>query len=73
MRRSSPRNFFRPIFTIPGRTFPVEVMYTKEPKVIIWNIATTVMQIHLTEPPGDILLFLTGQEDRYPARLYTIV
>jgi ATP-dependent RNA helicase DHX8/PRP22 len=23
----------------------------------------TVMQIHLTEPPGDILLFLTGQEE----------
>ena len=21
------------------------------------------MQIHLTEPPGDILLFLTGQEE----------
>lgn len=23
----------------------------------------TVMQIHLQEPPGDILLFLTGQEE----------
>lgn len=23
----------------------------------------TVMQIHLTEPEGDILLFLTGQEE----------
>ena len=23
----------------------------------------TVMQIHLSEPPGDILLFLTGQEE----------
>jgi ATP-dependent RNA helicase DHX8/PRP22 len=23
----------------------------------------TVMQIHLTEPPGDILVFLTGQEE----------
>ena len=23
----------------------------------------TVMQIHLTEPVGDILLFLTGQEE----------
>jgi ATP-dependent RNA helicase DHX8/PRP22 len=23
----------------------------------------TVMQIHLAEPPGDILVFLTGQEE----------
>jgi ATP-dependent RNA helicase DHX8/PRP22 len=23
----------------------------------------TIMQIHLSEPPGDILLFLTGQEE----------
>jgi ATP-dependent RNA helicase DHX8/PRP22 len=23
----------------------------------------TVMQIHLMEPPGDVLLFLTGQEE----------
>lgn len=23
----------------------------------------TIMQIHLTEPPGDILVFLTGQEE----------
>uniref|UniRef100_A0A0M3JLN9 MBL fold metallo-hydrolase n=1 Tax=Anisakis simplex TaxID=6269 RepID=A0A0M3JLN9_ANISI len=23
----------------------------------------TVMQIHLTEPPGDVLVFLTGQEE----------
>ena len=23
----------------------------------------TVMQIHLTEPEGDVLLFLTGQEE----------
>lgn len=23
----------------------------------------TIMQIHLTEPSGDILLFLTGQEE----------
>ena len=27
------------------------------------GLLTTVMQIHLTEPTGDILLFLTGQED----------
>ncbi|KAI2733487.1 hypothetical protein CBS147332_502 [Penicillium roqueforti] len=53
-----------PIFSIPGRTFPVEVMYSKEPESDYLDAALiTVMQIHLTEPQGDILLFLTGQEE----------
>ncbi|RUS25213.1 P-loop containing nucleoside triphosphate hydrolase protein [Jimgerdemannia flammicorona] len=53
-----------PIFTIPGRTFPVEILYTKEPENDYMDAALiTVMQIHLSEPPGDILLFLTGQEE----------
>ncbi|KAK3391243.1 ATP-dependent RNA helicase DHX8 [Podospora didyma] len=53
-----------PIFTIPGRTFPVEILYSREPESDYLDAAlTTVMQIHLTEPPGDILLFLTGQEE----------
>ena len=53
-----------PIFTIPGRTYPVEVLYSKEPEMDYLNAAlVTVMQIHLTEPAGDVLLFLTGQEE----------
>ncbi|KAI9501076.1 putative ATP dependent RNA helicase [Coemansia spiralis] len=53
-----------PIFTIPGRTFPVEVMFSREPEPDYLDAALmTVMQIHLTEPPGDILLFLTGKEE----------
>lgn len=53
-----------PILTIPGRTFPVEIMYSREPESDYLDSAlTTVMQIHLTEPPGDILLFLTGKEE----------
>ncbi|CAK4652169.1 unnamed protein product [Aphanomyces euteiches] len=53
-----------PIFTIPGRTFPVEILYTKEPEADYLDAALiTVMQIHLSEPEGDILLFLTGQEE----------
>ncbi|KAL4714112.1 hypothetical protein ACJJTC_008466 [Scirpophaga incertulas] len=56
--------FEAPIFTIPGRTFPVEVLYTKEPETDYLDASLiTVMQIHLREPPGDILLFLTGQEE----------
>ena len=56
-------NYFNqcPIFTIPGRTYPVETLYTKEPESDYLDAALiTVIQIHLSEPPGDILLFLDG-------------
>lgn len=47
-----------PIFTIPGRTYPVEILYTKEPETDYLDASLiTVMQIHLTEPPG------RGKED----------
>lgn len=53
-----------PIFTIPGRTFPVEILYSKEPESDYLDAAlVTVMEIHLAEPAGDILVFLTGQEE----------
>jgi ATP-dependent RNA helicase DHX8/PRP22 len=53
-----------PIFRIPGRTFPVEILYTREPETDYLDAALiTVQQIHIKEPPGDILLFLTGQEE----------
>lgn len=53
-----------PIFTIPGRTYAVETLYTKEPESDYLDASMlTVMQIHLSEPPGDVLLFLTGQEE----------
>lgn len=41
-----------------------QVLYTKEPEPdYVEASITTVMQIHLSEPAGDILLFLTGQEE----------
>jgi len=53
-----------PIFTIPGRIHPVEMLYTKEPEADYLDACiVTVMQIHLSEPAGDILVFLTGQEE----------
>lgn len=59
------QHFFEaPIFTISGRTFEVEVMYTKEPEIdYLDTTLITVVQIHLREPPDDILLFLAGQEE----------
>ena len=53
-----------PIITVPGRTHDVEILYTKEPETDYLDASLiTVMQIHLHEPPGDILVFLTGQEE----------
>ena len=53
-----------PVINIPGRTFPVEVLYTKEPEMDYLAAALdSVMQIHISEPAGDILVFLTGQEE----------
>ncbi|KAH8795205.1 ATP-dependent RNA helicase DHX8 [Flagelloscypha sp. PMI_526] len=54
-----------PIFSIPGRrTFPVEVLYTEKREIDYLDASLiTVMQIHVSEPLGDILLFLTGQEE----------
>jgi pre-mRNA-splicing factor ATP-dependent RNA helicase DHX16 len=53
-----------PIFYIKGRKFPVSTYYTAAPEADYLAAAiTTIMTIHVTEPPGDILLFLTGQEE----------
>ncbi|CAF3656713.1 unnamed protein product [Rotaria socialis] len=54
-----------PLLTIPGRTFPVEIFYTPEPERDYLEAAIrTTIQIHMSEEQeGDILLFLTGQEE----------
>mmetsp|Transcript_34694 Transcript_34694/g.53200 ORF Transcript_34694/g.53200 Transcript_34694/m.53200 type:complete len:160 (-) Transcript_34694:1427-1906(-) len=50
-----------PIFRIPGRNFPVQIYYTNDPDEDYLSASLlTVQQIHLSEPAGDILLFLTG-------------
>ena len=53
-----------PLFKVPGRTHPVEVFYTRDPEPDYVEAAIrTVLMIHRAEDPGDILLFLTGQEE----------
>eukprot|EP01063_Lacrimia_lanifica_P021372 TRINITY_DN2868_c0_g1_i1.p1 TRINITY_DN2868_c0_g1~~TRINITY_DN2868_c0_g1_i1.p1 ORF type:complete len:1164 (+),score=463.84 TRINITY_DN2868_c0_g1_i1:59-3550(+) len=53
-----------PILNIPGRTFPVEILWANEDEAdYVDQCIITAMQIHIEEPPGDILLFLTGQEE----------
>ena len=53
-----------PLFKVPGRIHPVEIFYTPEPEPDYVEAAIrTVLMIHRIENPGDILLFLTGQEE----------
>jgi len=84
---------YAPIFRIPGRRYPVDILYTKAPEVTthfvkagrtcacvcVWCLVltarmgrqadyidaccVTVLQIHVTQPLGDVLVFLTGQEE----------
>jgi pre-mRNA-splicing factor ATP-dependent RNA helicase DHX16 len=53
-----------PIFNIPGRRYDVDIYYTPAPEANYLEAAvTTVFQIHATQPKGDILVFLTGQDE----------
>ncbi|KAJ1749407.1 Pre-mRNA-splicing factor ATP-dependent RNA helicase PRP16 [Coemansia sp. RSA 1821] len=53
-----------PIFTIPGRTFPVDIMFSKSPcEDYVDSAVRQTLTIHLSHPEGDILVFMTGQED----------
>ncbi len=59
-----------PIFEIPGRVFPVTARYnctdegfnTKK-LTYMSQLNRVVMDIHLDQPQGDILVFLTGQAE----------
>lgn len=60
------QNYFNnaPLLAVPGRTHPVEIYYTPEFQRDYLDAAIrTVLQIHATEGEGDILLFLTGEEE----------
>ncbi|KAL5209373.1 hypothetical protein ABZP36_004996 [Zizania latifolia] len=53
-----------PLMKVPGRLHPVEIFYTQEPERDYLEAAIrTVVQIHMCEPSGDILVFLTGEEE----------
>lgn len=53
-----------PIFRIPGRRFPVDIFYTKAPEAdYIDACVVSILHIHATQPLGDILVFLPGQEE----------
>lgn len=56
--------FNAPILDVPGRMFPVEILYSKEPEDDYFEaVIETTIQIHKNEKEGDILIFLTGEEE----------
>jgi pre-mRNA-splicing factor ATP-dependent RNA helicase DHX38/PRP16 len=53
-----------PEFIIPGRTFPVDVMFHRSPvEDYVDQAVHQVLAIHVSMDQGDILVFMTGQED----------
>lgn len=53
-----------PLLDIPGRMYPVEILYTPKPvQDYLAASIDTVIKIHKEEAEGDILLFLTGEEE----------
>ncbi|SCU85369.1 LAME_0D01090g1_1 [Lachancea meyersii CBS 8951] len=55
-----------PLFTIPGRTFPVQTVFSRHPvSDYVESAIVQASKIHLSFPisSGDILIFMTGQED----------
>ncbi|KAL9029554.1 MAG: hypothetical protein Q9196_002218 [Gyalolechia fulgens] len=53
-----------PEFIIPGRTFPVDIQYSRSPcEDYVDSAVKQILAIHVSQPAGDILVFMTGQED----------
>ncbi|EAN77945.1 pre-mRNA splicing factor ATP-dependent RNA helicase, putative [Trypanosoma equiperdum] len=54
-----------PIFTVKGRSFPVDTSYITEPVAdYVKASVDCILMLHATKPlPGDILVFLPGQEE----------
>ncbi|KAH7724428.1 Helicase-associated domain containing protein [Aphelenchoides avenae] len=63
------RYFQAPILEVSGRMFPVQVFYERSlffsanMTNYVPKVAAKIEGIHRREEPGDILVFLTGQED----------
>lgn len=53
-----------PEFFIPGRTFPVDIQFSRSPcEDYVDSAVKQVLAVHVSQGPGDILVFMTGQED----------
>lgn len=54
-----------PILFVKGRTYPVKVFHSVESHEDdkVQSALKTVLQIHVNSPPGDVLVFMPGQEE----------
>ncbi|KAM4797253.1 putative ATP-dependent RNA helicase DHX40 [Rhinophrynus dorsalis] len=59
-----------PVVTIPGKVFPIKERFcnligprNKDSTAYVTETVKVTLQTHLNEPPGDILVFLTGQSE----------
>ncbi|KAA8528994.1 hypothetical protein F0562_033518 [Nyssa sinensis] len=53
-----------PVLNVPGKLFPVEILYsTERPSSYLEASLKTAIDIHVREPEGDVLIFMTGQDD----------
>jgi pre-mRNA-splicing factor ATP-dependent RNA helicase DHX38/PRP16 len=53
-----------PQFVIPGRTFPVDIQFHRSPcEDYVDSAVRQILAIHVSQPAGDVLCFMTGQED----------
>ena len=53
-----------PLFRVSGRMYPVEIFYTTAPETDYLEAAVrAALLLHEKEGPGDILIFLTGQDE----------
>ena len=53
-----------PLLNIPGRVFPVDIFYSREAEAdYVEACIRTAVDIHTQEPEGDILIFLTGEDE----------
>ncbi|KAK1442315.1 ATP-dependent RNA helicase [Babesia gibsoni] len=53
-----------PVYKIPGRTFPVRVEYMRSmANDYVEAAVEKCVSLHISEGPGDVLIFMTGQDD----------
>lgn len=61
---SDPNKDTACIISVEGRQYPVDILYTKHPSSsYVQSVLETVNHIHRTQPPGDVLVFMSGREE----------
>ena len=52
------------VLSVHGTAYSVEVFYLEKPcPDYVKGCVDTVLKLHATEPPGDVIVFLTGMDE----------